>query len=84
MQIVRDRHAKYKTSGLRTRDQVKLYPFELLLHKVYGKRKSVCILQDAGYITEYNSRLRKIRNTSYVLFDLFHNNLSIPILKYFF
>ena len=40
---------------------------------------AVRILQHRGNIPENDSRLRKIRNASYILFYRFHDTLSISV-----
>ncbi len=37
-----------------------IYFFYKMLHLIYGKLQSVCVLQDTRYISENNTRFREI------------------------
>ena len=73
MKVICDWHSEDKASRLSSDNNINVirvsYQF---LHGIDGEFQSVRILKDTGNITENNSRLRKIRNASYIFFDLFH------------
>jgi len=72
VQIVSNRHTENEAAGLGSADYITVYFFYKMLHLIYGKLQSVCVLQDTRYISENNTRFREIRNTSYVILYFFH------------
>ncbi len=47
-------HSENKTSGLSAYDHIHIYIFDQILKRIYGKVKSICILQNTGNISENN------------------------------
>lgn len=77
VQIVSNRHTENEAAGLGSADYITVYFFYKMLHLIYGKLQSVCVLQDTRYISENNTRFREIRNTSYVILYFFIKYSSV-------